>query len=155
MVLSMWHWLLQIFFTSKFTFFFFLGNPTPTNWNWFSSGQQIGGGTTNSKPPGLIKVRSNLLHSFFFCRCRASLDLLPVAATCTVILSQKPIFLRQTSIFGTFFFIQFYCEGSHTESHWAPLEILRVIVGIVISRGTIIFGLGEPDLVFWEDIYNV
>ncbi len=59
-----------MFFTSKFRFFFPSLQPPPIK---LKLGQQIGGGTTNSKPAagpiiilmmGQLVVRSHLLHSF-------------------------------------------------------------------------------------------
>jgi hypothetical protein len=92
-------------------------------------GQQIGGGITNSKPPGRIIMRgqsetlsSKLDHVYYtlFCcapqRCCTFHQPLQPVQLCRA----KTIFLSRTTIsWSWIFFIQFYCAWSL----WLPTKI--------------------------------
>jgi hypothetical protein len=148
MVLSMWH-LVQIFFTSKFTFFFETLNPT--NWNWSSSGQQIGGGLLIANHLDWSKS-DPLYYTLFFAGAehRWTSYLSPQIVRLYWV---KTNFLRQTSVFELFFFIQFYCEGSHTEPVSTAGDPRS---GYSYIKGNHNFWTWRAwFIVFWEDIYNV
>ncbi len=100
-------------FTSKFRYLLFF-NPTDKTETGTGKGR---GGTTTSKPPGLVNqwiIQNHrppiVFMTLLFAGAHSHRKLCNYA-------EPKPFCLSQTGIFSVFF-IQFYCAGSGAEPSW-------------------------------------